>query len=99
MVESEESGDVNRQHSKRVRTRLPKDTLLNVNLPRVLPDKSIKITRVGIRRYRDFVEKRLDLGDNHYWLTGEGIDLEEGLTQIQGQSRTVGSPSPQFAFS
>lgn len=61
---------------------LPKDTLLNVNLPRVpgAEIRGIKITRVGIRRYRDFVEKRLDpWGRTYYWLTGEAIDLEEGL--------------------
>ncbi|NLJ24772.1 MAG: 5'/3'-nucleotidase SurE [Firmicutes bacterium] len=60
---------------------LPEDTLLNINLPR-LPAaqiKGIRITRVGIRRYRDFVEKRTDpWGRTYYWLTGEAIDLEDG---------------------
>ena len=60
---------------------LPEDTLLNINLPRLASTeiKGIKITKVGIRRYRDFVEKRLDpWGRTYYWLTGEAIDLEDG---------------------
>jgi len=60
---------------------LPEDTLLNVNLP-LLPAeemKGIKVTRVGIRRYRDFVEQRQDpWGRPYYWLTGEAVDLDEG---------------------
>ena len=60
---------------------LPEDTLLNINLPRLPADqiRGIRITRVGIRRYRDFVEKRVDpWGRTYYWLTGEAIDLEDG---------------------
>jgi len=60
---------------------LPEDTLLNINLPRLPSEqiKGIKITRVGIRRYRDFVEKREDpWGRPYYWLTGEAVDLDEG---------------------
>lgn len=60
---------------------LPEDTLLNINLP-CLPAsemKGIRITRAGIRRYRDFVEERKDpWGRSYYWLTGEAVDLEEG---------------------
>jgi 5'-nucleotidase len=60
---------------------LPEDTLLNINLPRLPATeiKGIKITKVGIRRYRDFVEKRLDpWGRTYYWLTGEAIDMQDG---------------------
>ncbi len=60
---------------------LPEDTLLNINLPRLPAEemKGIKITRVGIRRYRDFVEKRKDpWGRPYFWLTGEAVDMDEG---------------------
>lgn len=59
---------------------LPEDTLLNINLPKLPRDKirGIKITQVGIRRYRDFVEKRLDpWGRTYYWLTGVAVDLDD----------------------
>jgi 5'-nucleotidase len=53
---------------------LPKGTLLNVNIPG-FPDgniKGIKITRQGLRVYRDRLEKRSDpRGTPYYWIGGE----------------------------
>ncbi|MHB1126430.1 MAG: 5'/3'-nucleotidase SurE [Bacillota bacterium] len=54
---------------------LPRETLLNVNVPDVdLPGeiKGVKITKLALRRYQNTVEKRLDpRGRAYYWLTGE----------------------------
>lgn len=62
---------------------LPKDTLLNVNIP-YLSVESIKgfvITRQGLRVYRDALDKRVDpRGRPYYWIGGEaptGVN-EEG---------------------
>lgn len=53
---------------------LAKDTLLNVNVP-YLPDdqiKGIKITRQGMRVYRDLLVSREDpRGRPYYWIGGE----------------------------
>ncbi|HJW90658.1 MAG TPA: 5'/3'-nucleotidase SurE [Anaerolineales bacterium] len=53
---------------------LPKDTLLNVNVP-YLPNermKGIKITRQGLRVYRDRLDRRLDpRGKPYFWIGGE----------------------------
>jgi len=53
---------------------LPKDTLLNVNIP-YLPEaqiKGLKITRQGLRVYRDLLVSREDpRGRPYYWIGGE----------------------------
>jgi 5'-nucleotidase len=53
---------------------LTKDLLLNVNVP-PLPAgqiKGIRITRQGLRVYRDLLDKRLDpRGQPYYWIGGE----------------------------
>jgi 5'-nucleotidase len=53
---------------------LPKDTILNVNVP-YLPlteIKGFKITRQGLRIYRDALLRRLDpRGKPYYWIGGE----------------------------
>lgn len=53
---------------------LPKDTILNVNVP-YLPlseMKGFKITRQGLRIYRDALLRRLDpRGKPYYWIGGE----------------------------
>lgn len=53
---------------------LPKDILLNVNIPN-LPEeqiRGIKITRQGLRLYRDRLDSRLDpRGRAYYWIGGE----------------------------
>ena len=59
---------------------LPKDVLLNVNVP-YLKETEIKgyaITRQGLRVYRDALDKRVDpRGRPYYWIGGEaptGVD-------------------------
>lgn len=59
---------------------LPKDTLLNINVPyRAYEDiKGIRITRQGMRIYHDELLRRLDpRGKPYYWIGGEaptGVD-------------------------
>lgn len=62
---------------------LPPDTLLNVNVPNLPPDRiaGVMITRQSAKRYVSRLEKRLDpRGRTYYWLTGEpsSKDDEEG---------------------
>jgi 5'-nucleotidase len=53
---------------------LPRNTLLNINIP-YLPDEQIvdiKITRQGLRVYRDLLVRREDpRGHPYYWIGGE----------------------------
>lgn len=61
---------------------LPEPMLLNVNVPGVLSSEiqGVMITRQGIRRYVDILEKRLDpRGKTYYWLTGELMEDVELL--------------------
>jgi len=53
---------------------LPEDTLLNVNVPNLPPERiaGVAITRQGTKRYISRLEKRADpRGRPYYWLTGE----------------------------
>lgn len=53
---------------------LPEDTLLNVNVPNLLPEQiaGVEITHQGAKRYISRLEKRADpRGRTYYWLTGE----------------------------
>jgi 5'-nucleotidase len=63
---------------------LPEAMLLNVNVPSVPPQdiQGVKITRQGIRRYVDILEKRIDpRGKTYYWLTGELMEDVELLNE------------------
>jgi 5'-nucleotidase len=54
-------------------------TLLNVNVPNLTEDqiKGVAVTKLGVRAYNDYFEKRVDpRGKTYYWLAGEAI--EEG---------------------
>jgi 5'-nucleotidase len=68
---------------KVIAERLPKDTLLNVNIPYLSVDaiQGFMITRQGLRVYRDALDKRVDpRGRPYYWIGGEsptGVN-EEG---------------------
>jgi 5'-nucleotidase len=62
-----------------VRMGLPKDTLLNVNVPNLPKDeiKGIKITRLGRNIWSDNYERRIDpWGRAYYWFAGE-LDNED----------------------
>ena len=53
---------------------LPKDILLNVNVPYLPYDeiKGFRVTRQGLRVYRDQLDRRLDpRGKPYYWIGGE----------------------------
>lgn len=58
---------------------LSEPILLNVNIP-AIPGADIcgvMVTKLGIRRYRDIFEKRVDpRGKTYYWLSGEVIEEE-----------------------
>lgn len=58
---------------------LPPKFLLNVNLPALQDEgyKGVKVTKLGVRKYKDSFEERHDpRGRTHYWLAGEA--QEEG---------------------
>jgi len=66
---------------------LPGPWLLNVNVP-AIPAADIcgvAVGRLGVRRYRDVFDKRIDpRGKTYYWLSGEVIEEEAGPdTDIQ----------------
>jgi 5'-nucleotidase len=53
--------------------------LLNVNIPAISSGDicGVVVTKLGIRRYRDLFEKRIDpRGKIYYWLSGEVIEEE-----------------------
>jgi 5'-nucleotidase len=56
------------------KSKLPKETLLNINVP-ALPEeqiKGIRVTRQGLRVYRDLLVHRADpRGRSYYWIGGE----------------------------
>lgn len=57
-----------------IKNSLPKDILLNVNIPYLLESqmKGIRITRQGLRVYRDLLVRREDpRGRPYYWIGGE----------------------------
>jgi 5'-nucleotidase len=57
-----------------LRRKLPKDVLLNVNIPAVKADEiaGVEITRLGKRIYQDVLVRREDpFGRPYYWLGGE----------------------------
>lgn len=58
---------------------LPKDTLLNVNIPAVDKIKGHKITRQGKRSFSgDIVEKLDPRGRKYYWIGGDMLRWEGG---------------------
>lgn len=59
-----------------LKRRLPKDTFLNVNIPRGEPSR-IAITRQGRRRYEDLVVEKTDpRGRKYYWIGGNDLGFE-----------------------
>ncbi|GAW94231.1 5'/3'-nucleotidase SurE [Calderihabitans maritimus] len=78
--------------------RLNPDTLLNVNIPDLPPSKikGVKITKLGVRRYKNAVEKRKDpRGRAYYWLAGEANDvLSDSDTDIAAIKENFISVTP-----
>lgn len=65
---------------KVLRQKLPKDTLLNVNLPNVPMDEiqGVRITRQGKRIYGEaIVEKRDPRGRKYYWIGGDSLASQD----------------------
>jgi 5'-nucleotidase len=66
---------------------LPEAMLLNVNIPAIPADDicGVVVTRLGIRKYRDLFEKRVDpRGKIYYWLSGEVVEEEAAAdTDVQ----------------
>jgi 5'-nucleotidase len=61
---------------------MPPMTLLNVNIPRLPLDqiKGFKVTRQGMRVYRDRLDERADpYGRPYYWIGGEAPSGEFGV--------------------
>ncbi|PWB61686.1 MAG: 5'/3'-nucleotidase SurE [Deltaproteobacteria bacterium] len=59
---------------------LPKDTLLNINLPNIAPEdvQGVRITRQGKRIYGDaIVQKRDPRGRKYFWIGGDNTSREE----------------------
>jgi 5'-nucleotidase len=64
---------------KVLRGGLPKDTLLNINVPNIPPEeiRGVKVTRQGKRIYGDSViEKRDPRGRKYYWIGGDHLRRE-----------------------
>lgn len=58
---------------------LPKDTLLNVNVPKGDKVKGVRITRQGKRVFGDIVHEKTDpRGKKYYWIGGDMLRWEGG---------------------
>ena len=58
-------------------SQLEQPLLLNLNIPPIIKSKiqGIAVARLGVRRYRDLFEKRIDpRGKTYYWLAGEVVE-------------------------
>ena len=65
---------------KVLRHGIPKDTLLNINLPNVPPEeiRGVRVTRQGKRVYGEsIVEKRDPRGRKYYWIGGDSFERED----------------------
>lgn len=64
-----------------IEKQLPKDTLLNVNIPNQNEEviQGVKITTLGVRKYKNSFIERIDPhGEPYYWLGGEAVDEING---------------------
>ncbi len=58
---------------------LPKDTLLNINIPAVKKIKGYRITKLGKRFFGDVVVEKVDpRGKKYYWIGGDMVRWEGG---------------------
>lgn len=77
---------------------LPKHVLLNVNVPAVPAHRlaGVKVTRMGLRIYRDELTRRLDpRGEPYYWIGGpEPTGVEEEGTDIWAVANNYISITP-----
>ncbi len=62
-----------------LKNRLPKDTLLNINVPDVDEIKGYRITKQGKRLYGDAIVEKVDpRGKKYYWIGGDILKWEGG---------------------
>ncbi len=69
-----------RMVSKVLEKGLPRDTLLNINVPSV--DESeiagVSVTKLGARKWKDVVDRRIDpRGRTYYWMAGAAVECDE----------------------
>lgn len=81
-----------------IRHDMPKDTLLNVNIPYLTEDqiKGWMITRQGLRLYRDMLERRHDpRGLPYFWIGGDSpTGVPEGGTDFGALAQGYVSITP-----
>jgi 5'-nucleotidase len=77
---------------------LPKDTLLNINVPSVKADdiKGVKFTKQGKKIYSDAIVEKVDpRGKKYYWIGGNRIDFEhDEETDLMAVSENYVSITP-----
>lgn len=83
--------------------KMPEHTLLNVNIPKVLPDhfKGLKICRQAYAKWQEEFDHRIDpRGKDYYWMTGKFINLDEGdETDVEALKQGYASVVPvKFDF-
>ncbi len=74
---------------------LPKDTLLNVNVPNLSKEKiqGVKLTCLGKRAYEDVIVEKVDpRGKKYYWIAGNRI-IFEGRSNTDFQALQAGKIS------
>ena len=72
--------DVYKRQEKMLKTKLEKHTVLNVNIPAVVPEllKGFKICKQAYAKYEeDFIERNDPHGRHYYWLTGEFVNFDK----------------------
>lgn len=78
----------------------PPDTLLNVNIPNcgIHHINGVKITKLGVRRYINAVERRKDpRGREYFWLAGKPVNVTgDGNTDVDAIENNYVSISPIF---
>ncbi len=78
---------------------LPENTLLNVNVPAINPRDiaGLTVTKLGIRKWEDIFDKRVDpRGKEYYWLGGGPLeeDHEEPDTDVAALKQNLISVTP-----
>jgi 5'-nucleotidase len=75
---------------------MPKDTLLNVNVPQARSIKGYRMTRQGKRRFSDAIVEKVDpRGKKYYWIGGGVESWEQGEdTDFHAVSRGYISITP-----
>lgn len=62
---------------------LPRDTLLNVNIPPIERPLGVKFTYQGSKRYKPNIVKRIDpFGEPYYWLDASLVERDESGSDL-----------------